>query len=63
MYTIANTQWSLKKIAQEIKKRSIDFKCGGVQRGDVWDNARRSLLIQSGLKGDIIPLSLYPQKW
>lgn len=55
MYTIANTQWSLKKIAQEIKKGSIDFKCGGVQRGDVWDNARRSLLIQSGLKGDIIP--------
>lgn len=44
-----------KKIAQEIKKGSIDFKCGGVQRGDVWDNARRSLLIQSGLKGDIIP--------
>ena len=55
MYTIANTQWSLKKIAQEIKKGSIDFKCGGVQRGDVWDNARRSLLIQSSLKGDIIP--------
>lgn len=55
MYTIANTQWSFKKIAQEIKKGNIDFKCGGVQRGDVWDNARRSLLIQSGLKGDIIP--------
>lgn len=55
MYTIANAQWSFKKIAQEIKKGSIDFKCGGVQRGDVWDNARRSLLIQSGLKGDIIP--------
>lgn len=55
MYTIANAQWSFKKIAQEIKKGNIDFKCGGVQRGDVWDNARRSLLIQSGLKGDIIP--------
>lgn len=55
MYTIANVQWSFKKIAQEIKKGNIDFKCGGVQRGDVWDNARRSLLIQSGLKGDIIP--------
>lgn len=55
MYTIANAQWSFKKIAQEIKKENIDFKCGGVQRGDVWDNARRSLLIQSGLKGDIIP--------
>lgn len=55
MYTIANAQWSFKKIAQEIKKGNIDFKCGGVQRGDVWDNARRSLLIQSGLKGDIVP--------
>lgn len=55
MYTIANVQWSFKKIAQEIKKGNINFKCGGVQRGDVWDNARRSLLIQSGLKGDIIP--------
>ena len=55
MYTIANAQWSFKKITQEIKKGNIDFKCGGVQRGDVWDNARRSLLIQSGLKGDIIP--------
>lgn len=55
MYTIANAQWSFKKIAQEIKKGNIDFKCGGVQRGDVWDSARRSLLIQSGLKGDIIP--------
>lgn len=55
MYTIANAQWSFKKVAQEVKKGNIDFKCGGVQRGDVWDNARRSLLIQSGLKGDIIP--------
>lgn len=55
MYTIAIAQWSFKKIAQEIKKGNIDFKCGGVQRGDIWDNARRSLLIQSGLKGDIIP--------
>lgn len=55
MYTIANTQWSFKKIAQEVKKGNIDFKCAGVQRGDVWDNARRSLLIQSGIKGDIIP--------
>lgn len=55
MYTITTAQWSFKKIAEEMKKRNIDFKCGSAQRGDVWDRSRQSLLIHSGLRGDIIP--------
>ena len=55
MYTITNTQWSFKKIAEEMKKGTIDFKCGGAQRGFVWDKARQSLFVHSGLKGDLIP--------
>lgn len=55
MYTITTAQWSFKKIAEEMKKRNIDFKCGSAQRGDVWDRSRQSLLIHSGFRGDIIP--------
>lgn len=55
MYTITTAQWSFKKIAEEMKKGNIDFKCGSAQRGDVWDRSRQSLLIHSGLRGDIIP--------
>mgnify|MGYP006920938221 CR=1 FL=1 len=55
MYTITNTQWSFKKIAEEMKKGTIDFKCGSAQRGYVWDKARQSLFVHSGLRGDIIP--------
>lgn len=55
MYTITTAQWSFKKIAEEMKKENIDFKCGSAQRGDVWDRSRQSLLIHSGFRGDIIP--------
>ena len=55
MYTITTAQWSFKKIAEEMKKGNIDFKCGSAQRGDVWDRSRQSLLIHSGFRGDIIP--------
>ena len=33
MYTITTAQWSFKKIAEEMKKENIDFKCGSAQRG------------------------------
>lgn len=55
MYTITNTQWSFKKVAEEMKKGTINFKCGGAQRGFVWDKARQSLFVHSGLRGDLIP--------
>lgn len=55
MYTITTAQWSFKKIAEEMKKGTINFKCGGAQRGFVWDKARQSLFVHSGLRGDLIP--------
>ena len=50
----ANIQWSAKQLTKSIGKGTITFD-NAVQRGYVWDNDRKSLLIHSMLEGFPIP--------
>lgn len=50
----ATIPWSAKQLTRSIEKGTIDFD-NAVQRGYVWDNARKSLLIHSMIEGFPIP--------
>jgi hypothetical protein len=50
----ANIQWSAKQLTKSIEKGTVTFD-NAVQRGYVWDNDRKSLLIHSMLEGYPIP--------
>lgn len=50
----ANIQWSAKQLTKSIEKGTIIFD-NAVQRGYVWDQDRKSLLIHSMLEGYPIP--------
>lgn len=50
----ANIQWSAKQLTKSIGKGTISFD-NAVQRGYVWDNDRKSLLIHSMIEGFPIP--------
>ena len=50
----ANIQWSAKQLTKSIEKGTITFD-NAVQRGFVWDNDRKSLLIHSMIEGFPIP--------
>jgi len=50
----ANIQWSAKQLTKSIEKGTITFD-NAVQRGYVWDNNRKSLLIHSMIEGYPIP--------
>lgn len=50
----ANIQWSAKQLTKSIEKGTITFD-NAVQRGYVWDNDRKSLLIHSMIEGYPIP--------
>ena len=50
----ANIQWSAKQLTKSIEKGTITFD-NAVQRGYVWDQDRKSLLIHSMLEGFPIP--------
>lgn len=56
----ANISWTAKQLAKMAKKGTINFD-NSVQRGYVWDAARKSLLIHSMLVGYPIP-PLYAAK-
>ena len=49
-----NISWSIKQIAKSIEKGTIVFD-NAVQRGYVWDNDRKSLLVHSVLEDYPIP--------
>lgn len=49
-----NLNWTSKTLCANMKKGNINFDCS-VQRGLVWDSARKSLLIHSMLYGYPIP--------
>lgn len=50
----ANIQWSAKQLTKSIEKGTVTFD-NAVQRGYVWDNDRKSLLIHSMIEGYPIP--------
>lgn len=50
----ANIQWSAKQLTKSIEKGTINFD-NAVQRGLVWDDTRKSLLIHSMIEGYPIP--------
>jgi uncharacterized protein with ParB-like and HNH nuclease domain len=50
----ANIQWSAKQLTKSIEKGTIKFD-SAVQRGYVWDNERKSLLIHSMIENYPIP--------
>lgn len=50
----ANIQWTGKVLCNQMKKGNINFDCA-VQRGLVWDNDKKSLLIHSMIYGYPIP--------
>lgn len=50
----ANIQWSAKQLVKSMEKGTITFD-NAVQRGYVWDNERKSLLIHSMIEGYPIP--------
>lgn len=50
----ANIQWSAKQLTKSIEKGTITFD-NAVQRGYVWDQDRKSLLIHSMIEGYPIP--------
>lgn len=50
----ANIQWSAKQLTKMIERGTINFD-NAVQRGYVWDNNRKSLLIHSMIEGYPIP--------
>lgn len=50
----ANINWTARQLAKMVEKRSIVFD-NAVQRGHVWDNERKSLLIHSMIVGYPIP--------
>lgn len=50
----ANIQWSAKQLTKSIEKGTITFD-NAVQRGYVWDQNRKSLLIHSMIEGFPIP--------
>lgn len=49
-----NLNWTAKTLCANMKKETINFDCS-VQRGLVWDNSRKSLLIHTMLYGYPIP--------
>ena len=54
MLVKSNISWSAKQISKMVEKGTISFD-NAVQRGLVWDNKRKSLLIHSILMGYPIP--------
>lgn len=50
----ANISWNARQLSKMIEKGSITFD-SAVQRGFVWDDERKSLLIHSMLEGYPIP--------
>jgi hypothetical protein len=50
----ANIQWSAKQLVKSIEKGTVTFD-NAVQRGYVWDQDRKSLLIHSMIEGYPIP--------
>lgn len=52
--TRANIQWTAKTLVNQMKKGNVNFD-NAVQRGLVWDNGKKSLLIHSMLYGYAIP--------
>lgn len=50
----ANMNWTCKTLINQIKKGNVNFDCA-VQRGHVWDNDKKSLLIHSMLANYPIP--------
>ncbi len=50
----ANIQWNPNTLIKQIKKGNLVFDCA-IQRGNVWDNERNSLLIHSMIEGYPIP--------
>ena len=50
----ANIQWSAKQLSKMVERGTINFD-NAVQRGYVWDNNRKSLLIHSMIEGYPIP--------
>ncbi len=50
----ANITWNSKQISKMIENKKISFD-NIVQRGDVWEAARRSYLIDSMITGYITP--------
>lgn len=50
----ANIQWSAKQLVRSIEKGNVRFD-SSVQRGYVWDQSRKSLLIHSMIEGYPIP--------
>jgi uncharacterized protein with ParB-like and HNH nuclease domain len=50
----ANIQWPAKQLTKMIERGTINFD-NAVQRGYVWDNNRKSLLIHSMIEGYPIP--------
>lgn len=49
-----NINWTAKALFNQMEKNNINFDCA-VQRGLVWDNERKSLLIHSMVYGYAIP--------
>ena len=49
-----NMNWTAKTLINQMEKNNINFDCA-VQRGLVWDNERKSLLIHSMIYGYAIP--------
>lgn len=50
----ANMNWTCKTLINQVKKGNVNFDCA-VQRGHVWDNDKKSLLIHSMLANYPIP--------
>lgn len=54
MLNKATMNWTAKTLRNQISKDKVNFECA-VQRGHVWDNYKKSLLIHSMIEGFPIP--------
>lgn len=57
----ANIQWSGKQLTKKVNNGDVLFDCA-VQRGYVWDNDRKSLLIHSMIEGYPIPAFFFARR-
>lgn len=57
----SNIQWSATALVNQMKKDNVNFECS-VQRGYVWDDNRKSLLIHSMIEGYPIPAFFFAKR-
>lgn len=57
----SNIQWSATALVNQMKKENVNFECS-VQRGYVWDDSRKSLLIHSMIEGYPIPAFFFSKR-